>query len=298
MSPSSLVQGVTSPLSQLALLGEISVRMRFLCALRRFYNVPRSSDILRELASFGEMPVRNIRAAPASHKRDRDETQEYIPSSASPERRPPEDNVSRLFKPIPRVRQPSPPKVGGVPNAPVTSVPLLPQNHPMPPIVVSTNSARGPRASHFLGPTGGVAIPPSTDAVEYPSAQDNAVPSMASISGYFDAAFLRSLPLSNNAGVPFTSTQPPDAQMPSQHPWEGILSQQQQNPYGTNVATPGILVPDYFNPYIGYQGAGGPLGFAVEAQAFMDSEDTANLQDPLGVGCALNLITILEISRA
>jgi len=222
-----------------------------------------------------------------SNKRDRDETQDPTPSPACPEARYQEDDVSRLFKPIPRARQNSPPRAGSSSNAPVSSVPLPPQNYPIPPGTVPTTGLPGSRGSQFFGSTGGVVIPPpppSGTVKHHPSnPQDNTNPS-AAIADYFDTTFLRNLPLGNNVGAPSTSTQPPDQQVPQQHPWEGILSQQQQNPYGTNVAAPGVLAPDFFNPYMGYQGAGGPLGFAVEAQAFLGSDDATNWQDPLNVG--------------
>jgi hypothetical protein len=180
---------------------------------------------------------------------------------------------------------------------PVSSVPLPSQDYPVPPSMGTSSSVRGSREPQFVVPTGGVSIPPSGDTVEYPppSAQDLAAPSMASFSNYFDPAFLRNLPSGNNGGAPpATSTQPLGPQAPQQLPWEGILSQQQQNPYGTNVATPGVLAPDFFNPYMGYQGAGGPLGFAVEAQAFLGNDHSTNWQDPLNVGYVLTAFGILS----
>lgn len=166
----------------------------------------------------------------------------------------------------------------------------------MPPGIVPTSGVSGSQGSQFFGSTGGVVIPPPTGTVKHPSGtQDNTNPS-AAIADYFDTTFLRNLPLGSNVGAPSTSTQPPDPQVPQQHPWEGILSQQQQNPYGTNVAAPGVLTPDYFNPYLGYQGAGGPLGFAVEAQAFLGSDDPTNWQDPLNVGYVAHWVMVLGAS--
>lgn len=218
-------------------------------------------------------------------------------SSASPEGRSPEDDASRLFRPIPRARQRSPTQTGDVSNVPVSSAPPPSQDYPVPPGMDTSSSTRGPQGPQFVVPAGSVPIPPPTDTVEYrpSSVQDNATPSLSSFSSYFDPAFLRNLPLGGNAGAPpAASAQPVGPQAPQQLHWDGILSQQQQNPYGTNVATPGILVPDFFNPYMGYQGAGGPLGFAVEAQAFLGNEGSTNWQDPLNVGYVLIGLSILN----
>lgn len=52
--------------------------------------------------------------------------------------------------------------------------------------------------------------------------------------------------------------------------WDGIFAQQ---PF--NNAAPGIPSTSFFTPFLGYQGGGGSMGFAAEAQAFLENDEVS-----------------------
>lgn len=256
------------------------------------------SDILRELATFGESPVRNPQTPIQSHKRDREEIQDSLPTPPMSEGRSPEEDNARPRKPIPRGKQATQSQNGNgqTPDltSPSTTSPI--RNYPRPPTIPSNLMARGPQ---WIGPTGGVTISPTQSVQPYPNdlSPDGHTPSGSSgdnmIPNFFDAALFGAALGGNTNGV----MGPPAAALTTSSStsslgslagnapvpnWEGILSQQ-QNPYGSGFGAPGI---DFFNPYVGYQGPGGPLGFAAEAQAFLGNEDGVNWPDALNFGCA------------
>lgn len=254
---------------------------------------PFSSDILRELATFGESPVRSLQSPPASHKRDREDALVSLPTPPLSDGRTTDDDSTRPRKPIPRGKQPSQPQPSDNMSSSPASSPV--RSHQTPPSTgANLLTGRGPQ---WLGPTGGVTISPNQPMQPYPvdlspdgNMQtgingDNMIPS------FFDAALFgpalsgntnRAAGPASMPAAPSSSTSSLGSlQGAASLPWEGILSQQ-QNPYGGAFGAPGI---DFFNPYVGYQGPGGPLGFAAEAQAFLGDEDTVNWQDALNMGC-------------
>lgn len=217
-----------------------------------------------------------------------------MPTPPSSEGRITEDEATRPRKPIPRAKQPSQTQsaAGGGPDVSSSTNTSPTRTYPTPPGTTANPLSRGPQ---WIGPTGGVSLSPSQSLQQYPNTSAIGSNSDNLIANFFDAALYGvglaepstglqgSVPSSSASTVPLPN-------------WEGILSQQ-QNPYGSGgFGAAGIIAPDMFNPYVGYQGPGGPLGFAAEAHAFLGNEDDVNWQDALNIGyvdspCAANYVT-------
>lgn len=98
------------------------------------------------------------------------------------------------------------------------------------------------------------------------------------LSTYFQPAPFGVPPLGPMHGASVSGTSTP-LEAPNSQGWDGIFSQQ---PYNTTAA--GAPATSFFTPFLGYQGAGGPMAFAAEAQAFLENDDpNSNWPNPLNV---------------
>ncbi|KAF8322612.1 hypothetical protein DL93DRAFT_2050436 [Clavulina sp. PMI_390] len=236
----------------------------------------RLVDILRELASFGEL---GSEQNPPTHKRDRSEVYDGIPTPPSSEGRATEDESTRSYRPMPRSRQvtqPQPSTSAAASSTPSSTMTTPPQ-HPTPP---SGNPL--PR-TQWAGPTGGLAMSPTTQFLQTFGRGMPDAPVPPTLNGvnppqFFDAAMyaaalggdlsgIAPLPTSSSDALPAAAS---TSSMSAAASWDGILSQQPSNPYANGLGNAAMTMsPDFFNPYLGYQGPGGPMGFAAEAQAFL-----------------------------
>lgn len=137
----------------------------------------------------------------------------------------------------------------------------------------------GPQNQWF--PTAGVSASPiSPIGHPYPSDPSNSNGALPDpmLSTYFQPAPFGVPPLGPMHGASVSGTSTPLEAPPSQG-WDGIFSQQ---PYNTTAA--GAPATSFFTPFLGYQGAGGPMAFAAEAQAFLENDDpNTNWPNPLNV---------------
>lgn len=237
----------------------------------------RLVDILRELATFGDVPEIESPST-SSHKRDRDDGTNSIPTPPSSDGRTTEDESSRPRKPMPRPR---------TSNPSATQLPSPPN-----PSYIPMSGSTPPRGAPMVGPTGGVLSPQTSQSSHLQkgfTASDFSNPAIASSLGasFFDPATFAST--SSGAGSSNQASMMNGANggtggfasggLPL---WDGILASSQQNPFGAGVGSSGMMSSDPFNPLFGYQGPGGPLGFAAEAQAFLGTD--LDWPDGLGLG--------------
>lgn len=266
------------------------------------------SDILRELASFGDLPIRSVQEVPApSNKRDRQQTHDQVVNgnvSNNDLLSPTEDDSSRPRRPMPRVKANVRAGTGGS-TSPTTAKSLASKSptgrHPM-----STQGSLasltaipgampgGPPGQWFpANSNGGMSLPQQSPQQHqtYPidTSPGGTMTDGSGMMGSFFAPGYPSLPLSSMSTPSSSSNSmhqghspptPLDAPSFSQSSsqshtqsgqvWDGIFTQQ---PF--NNAAPGIPSSSFFTPFLGYQGGGGSMGFAAEAQALLENEDVS-----------------------